>query len=106
MFLGSAILIPITDVGSLASAIGWFAACAAYLRMKPPPRERAIAWVGAFVGLAMGLMKILPFVPGHFSGWEWLALALWLVTGILIGRPRGSQLSHGENAVGNSGKHS
>jgi amino acid transporter len=106
MFLGSAILIPITDVGSLASAIGWFAACAAYLRMKPPPRERAIAWLGAFVGLAMGLMKILPFVPGHFSGWEWLALALWLVTGILIGRPRGSQLASRENALANSEKHS
>src|SRR5262249_11574753 len=26
MFLGSAILVPVTDVGSLASALGWFAA--------------------------------------------------------------------------------
>src|SRR6266481_6363598 len=43
MFLGSAILVPITDVGSLASAIGWFAACAAYLRMQPGSRENSIA---------------------------------------------------------------
>ena len=106
MFLGSAILIPITNVGSLASAIGWFAACAAYLRMRPPPRERAIAWLGALVGLAMALMKILPFVPGHFSGWEWLALGLWLLIGFLIGRSRGPQLASGENAVADSGKHS
>ena len=104
MFLGSAILIPITDVGSLASALGWFAACAAYLRMNPPPRARAIAWLGAIVGFAMGLMKILPFVPGHFSGWEWLALGLWLLTGVLIGHPRRSQLASGENAVADSGK--
>ncbi len=96
MFLGSAILVPISDVGSLASAIGWCAACAAYLRMRPPARERAIAALGALVGLAMVLMKILPFVPGNFSRWEWLALGLWLLTGILIGRPRGPQLASGE----------
>src|SRR5579859_2317232 len=31
MFLGSAILVPISEVGSVASASGWFAVCAAYL---------------------------------------------------------------------------
>jgi len=91
MFLGSAILVPISDVGSLASAIGWCAACAAYLRMNPPARERAIAIMGALVSFAMVLMKVLPYVPGNFSRWEWLALGLWLVIGILIGRPRGSE---------------
>jgi APA family basic amino acid/polyamine antiporter len=104
MFLGSAILVPITDVGSLASAIGWFAACAAYLRMKPSAREQGIALVGALVGLVMVLMKIVPFVPGNFSRWEWLAFGLWLLAGILIGRPRGPKLAH-ENAVADSGKH-
>jgi len=49
---------------------------------------------------------MLPFVPGDFSRWEWLALGLWLLTGILIGRPRGPQLAIGENAVADSGKHS
>jgi amino acid transporter len=93
MFLGSAILVPISDVGSLASAIGWLAACAAYLRMNPPAKEKAIAALGALVGLAMVLMKIVPFVPGNFSRWEWLALGLWLLTGVLIGRPNGSELS-------------
>lgn len=106
MFLGSAILIPITDVGSLASAIGWFAACAAYLRMRPPARDRAIASLGALVGLAMVLMKILPFVPGHFTGREWLPFGLWILLGLLIGRPRRPQLAIGENTntVADSGK--
>src|SRR5580698_7763801 len=33
MLLGDAILVPITEVGSVACAIGWAATCAAYLQM-------------------------------------------------------------------------
>src|SRR3984957_879190 len=51
MFLGDAILVPISEVGSAASAIGWLAACAAYYRMGPTPRERFIALAGVTVGL-------------------------------------------------------
>ena len=107
MFLGSAILVPISDVGSLASALGWLAACTAYLCMKPPSREKAVATLGALVACSMVLMKVLPFVPGNFSRWEWLALVLWLLTGILIGRPSGPQQADGENAIvgADSGKH-
>ena len=90
MFLGSAILVPISEVGSVASATGWLATCAAYLWMRPAFLERMIALLGALVGLAMVLMKLLPFVPGHFSGWEWLALALWIILGILVWRPTNS----------------
>jgi amino acid transporter len=86
MFLGSAILVPISEVGSVASATGWLAACAAYLCMKPRLLDRMIALLGAFVGLAMMLMKFLTFIPGHFSGWEWLALAVWIILGAVIGR--------------------
>jgi len=88
MLLGSAILVPISEVGSVASAVGWFAVCAAFLRMKPAPIARLIAVGGSLVGLAMAFMKFLPFVPGHFTGWEWLALGTWIVLGMLIGRPR------------------
>jgi len=90
MFLGGAILVPISEVGSLASAIGWLAACLAYLWMHPPALDRWIAGTGALVGLAMVLMKILPFVPGHFSGWEWLSLGLWILAGVWLGRKSGS----------------
>jgi amino acid transporter len=88
MFLGSAILVPISEVGSVASAIGWFAVCAAFLRMKPRGAAFFIAVVGSVVGLAMALMKFLPVVPGHFSVKEWLAFGLWIILGMLIGHPR------------------
>jgi hypothetical protein len=87
MFLGSAILVPISEVGSIASAAGWFATCAAYLWMRPPIIDRLIAALGVLVGLAMLLMKLVPVVPGHFSRWEWLTLCLWIILGVLIGRP-------------------
>ncbi len=47
MFLGDAILVPISEVGSVAAAAGWLAACAAYYRMGPAPRQRLVAVVGA-----------------------------------------------------------
>jgi APA family basic amino acid/polyamine antiporter len=93
MFLGSAILIPISEVGSVASATGWLATCAAYLWMKPQIADRLIALLGALVGWAMVLMKFFPFVPGSFSGWEWLVLGLWIILGTLIGHPRGAPLA-------------
>ena len=98
MFLGSAILVPISEVGSVASAIGWFAVCAAFLRMKPGAMDWLIAVVGALVGLAMALMKFLPIVPGHFSGWEWLALGLWIILGTWIGHPRRGPLAAAKNS--------
>jgi basic amino acid/polyamine antiporter, APA family len=93
MFLGGAILVPITEVGSVASATGWLAVCAAYLWMKPRATDCLIALLGALVGLAMVMMKLAPFVPGHFSTWEWLAFVLWIILGTLIGHPRGARLA-------------
>jgi amino acid transporter len=85
MFLGDAILVPITEVGSVASALGWMAACAAYYRMCPSGAQRRVAAVGAMVGLSLALMKILPFVPGHFNRYEWLALGIWILGGLSLG---------------------
>ena len=84
MFLGDAILVPISEVGSVASAIGWLVACAAYYQMGPAPRERIVATVGVIVGLLMILMKITPGIPGHFSGYEWLALGIWTLIGLSL----------------------
>jgi hypothetical protein len=88
MFLGSAILVPISEVGSVASAIGWFAVCAAFLYMNPSSADFLIALLGTLVGLAMALMKFLPFVPGHFSVWEWCVLGLWIMLGTLFRQRR------------------
>ncbi|HXY11058.1 MAG TPA: APC family permease [Terriglobales bacterium] len=88
MFLGDAILVPVTEVGSVASAAGWLAACAAYYKMRPSPSQRSVAMLGAVMGLLMLLMKVVPFVPGHFSRYEWLALGFWILLGIAIRRSR------------------
>ena len=85
MFLGDAILVPITEVGSVASAAGWLAACAAYYRMGPAPGRRFVAAIGVLVALLMILMKVFPGIPGHFTGYEWLALAIWSSLGLGLG---------------------
>lgn len=84
MFLGDAILVPITEVGSVASAVAWLAACAAYSRMRPAAGQRVVAAVGVAVGLTLILMKIVPLVPGHFTGYEWLALGVWSAIGLAL----------------------
>jgi len=84
MFAGDAILVPITEVGSVASALGWLGTCAAYYWMRPAPLERVMAMTGVLVSLLMILMKVVPAVPGHFSGYEWLALGVWSLVGVTL----------------------
>jgi amino acid transporter len=84
IFLGNAILVPISEVGSIAGATGWMAACAAYYRLSPSPAGRKVAAVGAAFTLLMVVMKLLPFVPGHFTRYEWLALFLWCAIGAIV----------------------
>ena len=81
MLAGEALLVPITEVGSVASALGWMAACASYYRMRPLPLRRAVAVVGVLVALGMVLMKALPFIPGHFDMYEWITFAAWVALG-------------------------
>lgn len=84
MFLGDAILVPVTEVGSVASAAGWLAACAAYYFMRPPSWHRFVAVSGMIVSLALIVMKVVPGVPGSFTFYEWLALAVWLSMGAVL----------------------
>jgi len=86
MLAGEAILVPITEVGSVASALGWMAACASYYYMRPLPLRRAVAVVGVLVAIGMVLMKALPFIPGHFSVYEWIAFGAWVVLGWALHR--------------------
>ena len=86
MFGGESLLVPITEVGSLAAALGWMASCAAYLAMRPSSFGRAAAATGLGVTSLMILMKVLPQAPGHFSMYEWIALALWIGSGVLLSR--------------------
>ncbi len=95
--LGDAVLVPITEVGSLAAGVGWLSAAMAYLaREKSEVRspESGVAartwpaWVAAAVSLAIILMKVLPPVPGSFTLDEWIALALWSGLGFAFWRAR------------------
>ena len=91
--MGDAILVPITEVGSLTVGIGWLSACAAYvLRVRrathpvsmsgEPARALVMAWAGAVVSVGLILMKIVPGVPGSFTRVEWLAFVVWTVLGL------------------------
>jgi amino acid transporter len=82
IFLGEALLVPILEVGALSAAAGWMSACASYYRMKPGRLGRAAAVFGLFVTSAMILVKLVPWVPGHFTWHEWLALGIWGALGV------------------------
>jgi hypothetical protein len=76
-------LVPILEVGAVASAVGWMSACASYLRMTPAFRGRAAACFGLLVTLCMVAVKVVPLVPGHFTRYEWIALAIWFGMGAI-----------------------
>jgi amino acid transporter len=91
MLFGDAILVPVTDVGSVACAIGWAATCAACLTLAREKSglvelswvQKAIAILGLVVAVALVFMKITPRIPGHFTLSEWLALAVWCTVGTI-----------------------
>jgi amino acid transporter len=84
IFLGEALLVPILEVGAVSAAVAWMAACASYYKMKPQGLGRAAAVFGLLVTSVMILAKLLPWIPGHFTWHEWLALALWGILGAAI----------------------
>src|SRR5947209_9435826 len=99
---GDALLVPVTEVGSLAVGIGWLSACAAYLARRrrrdwsagPEASESALfAWAGAAVAAAIVLMKVVPNVPGRFRRAEWTAFIAWSVAGLLFWLMRPRQLT-------------
>lgn len=93
--LGDAVLVPITDVGSLAVGIGWLSACVAYiLRMRRSgERDRHIwtAYLGAIVSAAIIVMKTVPSVPGSFTAHEWFAFGFWCALGLVFWSSRAKE---------------
>jgi APA family basic amino acid/polyamine antiporter len=92
--MGDAILVPITEVGSMASALGWLATCAAYFYRQEAVGERVLAVTGMSVAALLVLMKLLPVVPGHFTRPEWMALLIWAAAGLAV-RRRGPERAAG-----------
>jgi len=81
IFLGEALLVPILEVGAVSVGIAWMAACASYYKMKPGGLRRAAAVWGLLVTAVMIVVKLVPWIPGHFTWHEWLALAIWGLLG-------------------------
>jgi APA family basic amino acid/polyamine antiporter len=86
LLLGDAILVPVTEVGSMASALGWLAACLSFWLVEPSLRMRLITTLGMCVSLLLLLMKLIPAFPGHFTLSEWIALAIWFLIGAILHR--------------------
>jgi amino acid transporter len=86
LFLGDALLVPVTEVGSMASASGWLSACLSFWVVERQLKMRLITGLGIVVSLLLLLMKLLPVFPGHFSLAEWVALGVWLAIGFLLHR--------------------
>ena len=86
VLIGDALLVPVTEVGSLASAVGWLAACSSFFLVEKGVALRVIAAFGMAVSLLLIFMKVVPAFPGHFGVSEWVALAGWLFLGLLFHR--------------------
>ena len=94
MLLGDAILVPVTEVGSVACAIGWAATCAACLALarSSPERMRAVSRRAALGGVWIsrrhrnGTDEAPPLYPGHFTAYEWIALGVWIAARSRVAR--------------------
>jgi basic amino acid/polyamine antiporter, APA family len=91
-FVGQAVLIPISEVGSLAAAIGWLATCLAFLsgagKVADSLELRLVGYSGAAVASMLIVMKVVPSIPGSFGRYEYVALGAWIVIGFLLWKRR------------------
>ena len=98
-FLGQSVLVPISEVGSLAAAIGWLATCLAFSKgaglVASTIKLKLIGYSGALVAALLILMKLVPIVPGSFGLFEYVALVVWSAIGFALWMRRG-ELKHRE----------
>jgi len=84
---GKQVLVPITDVGSFAIAVGWLGACIAYasgVGGRPKWHRALFGFGGAMVASLALSMKLLPFFPEAFTRWEYSVLGGWIALGIFF----------------------
>ncbi len=81
LLLGDSLLVPVTEVGSMASAFGWLAACVSFFLVEKNSLARVISLAGATVAL---MLLILHALPGQFPRAEWIALGIWLALGLAL----------------------
>jgi amino acid transporter len=87
-FLGRAVLVPISEVGSLTCTLGWLATSLAFCRGAGGPLRWGAWLVGACGVVVCGLLVLI--VAASFGPYEWLALAGWAIFGLACwcSRPR------------------
>src|SRR5262249_59270808 len=76
---GDAILVPITEVGSLAVGVGWLSACAAYLARRQRGGPAAMAYSGAAGAAAVVLVEAVAPLPASRSRAGLAAVVAWSV---------------------------
>lgn len=86
--LGRVILIPVTEVGSMCSALGWTVTCAAFARTHNTGTK--VAWLGVAVAFTFVMLKLIPMIPGSFGKWEYVSLGIWVLLGLLLRRRTGN----------------
>jgi amino acid transporter len=82
VFLGRAVLVPISEVGSLCGAAVWLATSLAYVRGaggKATARSRALGIAGA-----AGAAALLVIVAVSFGIYHWIALGGWAAVGLVL----------------------
>lgn len=90
-FLGQAVLVPISEVGSLTSAVGWLATCLAFCAGAGDGVTSRVRWIGAggaVVAVLLIVMKLFPSIPGSFRLHEYVSLGVWVILGYLLWRRR------------------
>jgi amino acid transporter len=92
---GKQVLVPITDVGSFAIAVGWLGACIAYaagVGGRPGWQRVLFGFGGAMVASLALSMKLLPFFPEAFTRSESMVLGGWIALGVVFWmlRPKGA----------------
>jgi amino acid transporter len=91
--LGRAVLVPISEVGSLACAAGWLATSLAYCQGAGGKRTRGARVVGISGATVAGVLIVI--VVWGFGIYHWAALAGWtaLGLGLWFTRPNWNQTS-------------
>jgi amino acid transporter len=81
-FFGKAVLEPISEVGSLAVALGWLATSLAYC-CGAGGKLRLRDWLLGISGVVVSSLLVVLTTAG-FGPYEWLALAGWIIFGLVL----------------------